>query len=375
LLAVLCDRAAITMRNLSLAAMVILIYAPHEILSPGFQMSFAATAALIAIFDWWSRQQINRNALSKSGYMKRFIIYPVLSTLAASLVAGGASGLFAAYHFANTAPLGLVSNVASLPIMSIFVMPPALLAALLMPFGLEFLPLQIMGLGIEGIKLISFWVADLSPNINPGMVSNKVLAFLTLALVILLFLRSFLRLFALLPLLVGVILYFFTPLPLALIDEEGRLVAVATKSGRIALSVARPNNFILSNWRVIFNAEPEDFLLPDQDGEQNIEGFSCYDLTCQARLSDGQIFALALGKSGRESACHNGDLVLLNYVSDIEEACTNGTQSIHQSHLAKLGAAMIYAGKNEYKIIWAQGESIRPWNAHRYQSKSALGIP
>jgi len=371
LLAVLCDRAAITMRNLSLSAIVILIYAPHEILSPGFQMSFAATAALISAFGWWSRRPKKTEQLAKSGYLGRYILYPALSTGIASLIAGGASGLFAAYHFANTAPLGLISNVASLPIMSILVMPPALLAACLMPFGLEFFPLQIMGIGIEGIKTISFWVASLSPDINPGIVTGKSLLLLTLALILFLFMRSSLRLLALMPLALGIVFYLIAPTPLSMIDEDGRLVAVATQSRKLALSHQRPNNFILSNWLPAFDITLKDILLPDKDKG----GFICHDLICHTTMANGQVFALAVGKSGREEACLRGNFVHLNYISHTDETCANGTPSINRRQLAKQGAAMIYATDNGYQIKWAQGTSLRPWNIHRILSKTAMGLP
>ena len=48
LLGVLFDRPALTMRTLTIAALVVLLLAPESIVHPSFQMSFAATLALIA---------------------------------------------------------------------------------------------------------------------------------------------------------------------------------------------------------------------------------------------------------------------------------------------------------------------------------------
>jgi competence protein ComEC len=50
-IAILLDRQAITMHALAVAAFVVLLLQPEAIVTPGFQMSFAATAALVA----WSR--------------------------------------------------------------------------------------------------------------------------------------------------------------------------------------------------------------------------------------------------------------------------------------------------------------------------------
>jgi ComEC/Rec2-related protein len=50
LTAVMLDRRAITLRSVAIAAMILLLHRPETLFSPGFQMSFAATAALVAVF-------------------------------------------------------------------------------------------------------------------------------------------------------------------------------------------------------------------------------------------------------------------------------------------------------------------------------------
>ena len=47
--AVLVDRPALTLRAVALAALAVLLWRPVSLLGPGFQMSFAATTALIAV--------------------------------------------------------------------------------------------------------------------------------------------------------------------------------------------------------------------------------------------------------------------------------------------------------------------------------------
>ena len=60
LVAVMFDRAALTMRNLAIAALAVLVVSPHEVAGPSFQMSFAATAALIGGYAVWQERQIGR---------------------------------------------------------------------------------------------------------------------------------------------------------------------------------------------------------------------------------------------------------------------------------------------------------------------------
>jgi len=97
-------------------------------------MSFSATAALVAVFGWWSRR--NRRVATAPQFVGvsviRFLLLPIISTAVASLVAGTASGIYASYHFSNAAPLGVLSNAIAFPIMSFLVMPFALLAAIAM---------------------------------------------------------------------------------------------------------------------------------------------------------------------------------------------------------------------------------------------------
>jgi competence protein ComEC len=52
-IAILLDRQAITMHALAVAALIVLALQPEAIVTPGFQMSFAATAALVALVESW----------------------------------------------------------------------------------------------------------------------------------------------------------------------------------------------------------------------------------------------------------------------------------------------------------------------------------
>ena len=52
----LIDRLGLTVRNVCLAAGAILLVSPFVLFSAGFQLSFAATAALVSWFESWLRQ-------------------------------------------------------------------------------------------------------------------------------------------------------------------------------------------------------------------------------------------------------------------------------------------------------------------------------
>ena len=84
----------------------------------------------------------------------------------ASLVAGLATTLFAAYHFHRLAPYGVLANLLAMPIVSLLVMPSGLLALLALPFGLDGPLWRLMGLGIDWMIAVALWVASLPGSVG-----------------------------------------------------------------------------------------------------------------------------------------------------------------------------------------------------------------
>ena len=167
LVAVTLDRPAITMRNVALAALLILVVAPESLFDPSFEMSFAAVIALVALYEWLSgraRPSLGDISPVWRGLRKVWVLFAgaALTTLAASI----AIAPFAVYHFHRMTHYGLLANLLAAPLVSLLIMPMALISLILMPFGLEALPLAAMGVGIEAMVAIGEWVARL-----PGAVS------------------------------------------------------------------------------------------------------------------------------------------------------------------------------------------------------------
>ncbi|MFD2842162.1 ComEC/Rec2 family competence protein [Paracoccus cavernae] len=137
LLAVLAGKRVISLRNVALVALAILVVAPESLTSASFQMSFAATVALILGHRHWAAVAPFVPPLFK----------PVAMLLFTSLLAGLATGPFAAAHFGRIAPYGMLANLLAVPVVGIVVMPMGLLATLLAPIGLAGPPLWLMGIG------------------------------------------------------------------------------------------------------------------------------------------------------------------------------------------------------------------------------------
>lgn len=142
LAAMILDRSAISMRTIMLAASAILLISPESLHSASFQMSFAAVTALVAFYEAYGRQF--SISTGEDGWFLRGGKYAG-ATLASSLVAGLATAPFAAYHFNRFTVYGLLANMLAIPLTGIVVMPCAVAAFILMPFGQEWLALLPMG--------------------------------------------------------------------------------------------------------------------------------------------------------------------------------------------------------------------------------------
>ena len=144
LIGVMVDRPALTFRTLTVAAFAVLLLAPEAVVHPSFQMSFAATLALIAAYQYglpWRAEADTSLGARVALWGGREIAGLIL----ASLVAGLATTPYAAFHFHRLAPYGVLANLLAMPVVSAVVMPMGILGVLAMPFGFDALFWQLMG--------------------------------------------------------------------------------------------------------------------------------------------------------------------------------------------------------------------------------------
>lgn len=239
LLAVSLDRRALTLRAVAIAAWIVLIVRPSSLLSPGFQMSFAATTALVAVFS--AIRHLPDIGLKR--WQK-----PVFAVILSSTVAGLATAPFAAAQFNQWAAYGLLANVCAVPVMGVIVVPGAVLAALLAPLGLDWIGLDVMALGLRWILFVAHWVAGLEgarvPVVTPQSV---VLPLISLGGVWLVLWQGALRSLGGVAVFCAIAIWSQAERPDVLISADGKLVGVMTKAGRV-LSKARGQGFVAQNW-------------------------------------------------------------------------------------------------------------------------------
>lgn len=364
LIAILCNRSAVTMRNFSIAGLIILAIRPHEILGPSFQMSFSATVALIAFFDWWSRRSLFRKRKTISSYvgggMINYAFLSILSTCASSFIAGSASGIYAAYHFSNMASLSIISNAFVLPIISILVIPFGLIAVLAMLGGFEWFPLQIMGFGVELVIKVAYAIKAISPDLNPGFMPLSALALLSIGLVGLTFCKTPIRLFFSLFILAGIaVCIMHSPIQLIIADNM-RLVGVIHDE-KLYIDRYNHSKFTTSIWKKSFRLN--ETIKPTKYGPSFHGQFICDRYICASLLGNGLKVIVLRGEIDH---CIEADILIQTFVVHNPTCHKKARIIFTPQQLLSRGSVMMTKGGD---IIWSSLGFHRPWNMHRQPSQ------
>ncbi|MEO0633505.1 MAG: ComEC/Rec2 family competence protein [Pseudomonadota bacterium] len=343
LCAVMLDRRALSLRAVAIAATIILLWQPEALLGPGFQMSFAATTALVAVFGWL------RDATWLRG---RGWVQAMAGLVISSAVAGLATAPIGAAHFNAMAQYGLLANLASVPLMGTLVIPSAVLALLLSPFGAEGLGLSLMGLGLQWI----LWVADTVAGL-PGAQRfvagphGAVLPLITFGALFAMLWQGRARLVGVAPVLAGLALWQVDTRPDILVAEQGTLVGVLTAQGRV-LSRERGAGFVARNWL-------------ENDGDGRTQE------SAAAAWSDDAMVAHVQGKRAAAAyqGCAGKMLVVANTALPASELCLLLTPDL----LRETGAVAIHAGREGYRIVTARDLSgDRLWSQWKTPEPPAL---
>ncbi len=241
LVAVLVNRRAISLRSIAIAALIVLVLQPESLLQPGFQMSFAATVALVAAFT------AVRDRPEGGWQMARWL-RPVAALALASAVAGTATAPYGAAAFNKLSGYGLLANMLAEPVMALLVMPGAVIAAVLSLVGLADPVLWLMVQGARWILWVSDFVAGLQGAVV-GVVSPQpfVLPLLTLGGLWLVLVPLGARWAGTVPVLVALVAWSLAERPALLVSGDGAIAGLMTDQGR-AFSTIKGGKFIVTNW-------------------------------------------------------------------------------------------------------------------------------
>jgi competence protein ComEC len=370
LIGVMVDRAALTMRNIALAALGVMLIAPEAVVHPSFQMSFAATLALIAAYERGIPWMTAGADTSLGARVALWGGREVVALILASLVAGLATTPYAAFHFHRMAPYGVIANLLAMPIVSVWVMPAGLTALLALPFGFDAPLWRLMGGGIDWMIWVALFVARL-----PGAV-GRVTAFGTgplllgtAGIVLACLLRSPLRWSGAVAVLGAALLAALTPAPDVLVSPRGDLVAVRGAGGGLGAmhaAAASGDAFALREW-LAADADPRT----PKDASLRA-GIACDPIGCLARLADGTIVTLALAAEAFAEDCRRAALVVSPRTAP---ACA--ALVIDRAVWPRSGATALYRRGKGWETVAANPPGYdRPWaRAPRAPAEAATPAP
>jgi competence protein ComEC len=358
LVGVMADRPALTLRTIAVAALAVMLLAPEAVVHPSFQMSFAATLALIAAYErgipWISAGADTSLGARVALWGAREAGFLML----ASLVAGFATMPYAAYHFHRLAPYGVLANLLAMPVISAVSMPAGLLALVAMPFGFDGPLWRLMGIGIDWMIAVATWVAHL-----PGAVghipafSMGALLLATAGLIVLCLLRSPLRWAGAGLATAGCIAALMAARPDVLISATGEVVALRANDGRLTvLKSGSTDALAVGDW---LSADGDARPATDRALAQ---GFACDPDGCAGRLADGAIVAVARSPGALADDCSRAALVVTPRAPP--PGCA--AMVIDRKALRETGSVALVHRDGNFEVVAARpGGLDRPW-ARRY---------
>jgi competence protein ComEC len=349
--AVLLSRRALSMHTLAVAMSLILIAQPEAVMTAGFQMSFAAVAALIAGYESWRFRPRPIAPIDRPRPVTGFMGGLAMT----SVIAGFATSGFAMFHFHRMASFGLLGNLIAMPVFSILVMPAGALALVLMPFGLDGPALWVMGIGLDIVHALAAWVAGLPGAMQPiAAAPGWVLALYAVGFALLVVGRGRLRLLGILIGSVAVSGWLTARLPDMFVTEDAVVVAQFDQGEPgWAVSTSRRARFDV---RVFLEQQAVT------EGAQRAP-MLCDRLGCTARAGGLRLSVLESFEDWQED-CAWADLIVSREAMPVwlKRACEAFV--LDGTRLSEAGAAMLWLDEQGIDRIEhvEDGRQDRPWS-------------
>ena len=361
LLAVLLDRQAISMRLVAWAAMIILVIAPESMLGASFQMSFAAVVALVAFYEASRDRFRTIRTVAGHGLAARIGLYAV-GVATTTVIASFATGLIALHHFGRIAAYGLPANMLAVPLTALWVMPWAVIAALLMPLGLEGLPLTLMGWGIDGLLWVAGGISAWPGAVRP-VAALPVAGLVAVALggLWLCLWRRRWRYAGVLGLVAGLASPWMQQAPDMLVSDDGSLMAVRTADGRLSLSESRRERRTAEDW-LEQEGQGTSLYWPETgisaDGRLRCDGLGCI------YRAGGRTVALLRDGLAHDEDCRIVDILVSR--RPVRRRCPAPLLVIDRFDLWRHGATAIWFDDREIRVrTVAEYQGARPWSSRR----------
>lgn len=372
--AILFDRRALSLRNVAIAATIIVLIAPEAVMHPGFQMSFAAVVALVAFYEWSSARADPARSFTVFARVRRYIVAIAVT----DMIAASATAPFSLYHFNQSANYGLPANVIAIPIMGFAVMPLAVVGLVLMPFGLDAWAWRGAAMGVDVIVAVGGAVASL-----PGAVITIVqwppaaLGVLVLGGLWLCLQSAPWRLGGLAALPLAAVLIALTPAPSIFVTGKGDNagIVVAEDGGRaLFLFNPRKDKFSASVWKEQAGLDQEKAPTGAMSGLGRCDPSGC------TATAEGVRIAMSADPLELAEDCRRADLVVAFYpvAARVKTACV--ARLIDRRAVWEGGAQAVWIKSGEVRVrTVAEIRGARPWSLlgrsapHRNDNRKVVG--
>lgn len=366
-LALVVGRRALTLRSLALAAAVVLLAAPAELLGPSFQMSFAAVLALIAGHEALKGRL---SALRLGGGWPRRVVLAVVGLAITSALAGAATAPYGLHHFGRLQIYGVAANALAVPLTSFLVMPAGMIALALMPFGLDGPALWAMGQGVEATLAVARVVAawpEAAPVLPP--IPGPALAVASFGFCWLALWRGRLRL-AGVPVLAGALAQGLAQAPPdMLVSPDARIVALRTTDGVFLQELPGASGFARDSMLRRLGAGSA---LPLPVAGAAAQGaLACSETACRFHPRDGADAVLLrtappprgqraapVDTAALRAAC--GQVAVIVAAEPIRPRCGSG-ESIDRFTVWRGGAQAVWLGPAPRVVSDRRWRGDRPW--------------
>jgi competence protein ComEC len=375
-LAVLAGRPAISLRNVAVAAMILLLARPENVHDVSFLMSFAATVGLVALYEHMGDRRRQAEFGPEPAGPVRVVAAVIAADVLTTLVAGLAIAPLAAYYFHKYQQYSVLGNLLALPVVTFWLMPLVLVLLIALPLGLEAWPLIGMGAGIDVLIAAATWVASLPGAVTPipAMSAGAVVTMMLGALWFALWRRRW-RWLGLVPAAAGIAFAFQRAPPDVLIGRDAEVLAVRRVEGLVGLD-RRGGGYEMARWL-------------EHDGDTRAvrsaasgRGFRCDSLGCSTEIK-GLRLALVAHPAAAAEDCRGADIVVLRFPR--AAGCAPRLAAIDLAQLRAMGTHVLWIdgagrGARVRLLTVAEHRGERPWSrvarpASRRDPASRAAVP
>ena len=344
MVAILLDRTALSLRTIAWAALLLMALFPEALVGASFQMSFLAVLALVSLYEQAWLRIAWRGTDGRLLLVRAAGIY-FISLVITDIAAGGATSLFAAYHFNRLPTYSVITNLLTVPLAGLWIMPAMMLGLLLMPFGLDEIPIRIMGAGVKVLDEIAREVASWPhAQVHVPSMAAWAMALAALGIVFVCLWKGRARWLGFVAVLPAFIQPALTSPPDVLVDDTARVFAVSDADGHLVLKPGRAGRFIREVWSDRYEASAQPW--PALGSADEKPGLSCDGDGCVLKRA-GKTLLMAFTPTALAEDCGDADVIIS--VTAARDLCRKG-RIIDIIDLRRDGAVAVWLSENGLRI-------------------------